>query len=113
MLTILNLELRTGRVRSGQPINPIRYFFSGWVRSDQSVNQVKSVDLIDPNYSFLLKIIKMPFTIKLRNQFIKIYIKKYEQMFVSQLLYDLICNNLDSRLYHGCTVIGLCDVLQT
>ena len=27
-------------------------------------------------------------------------------MFVSQLLYDLICNNLDSRLYHGCTVIG-------
>ena len=37
----------------------------------------------------------------------------YEQMFVSQLLYDLICNNLDSRLYHGCTVIGPCDVLQT
>ena len=52
--------------------------------------------------------------IKLKNLIYKT--KKYlfiEQMFVSQLLYDLICNNLDSRLYHGCTVIGLCDVLQT
>jgi len=34
----LYLELRTGRIGSGQPINPIRYFFSGRVGSGQPID---------------------------------------------------------------------------
>jgi hypothetical protein len=53
-------------------------------------NRINNFDSnYNPNYSFLLKIIKMLFTIKLRNQFIKIYIKKYLHINIrSTRIYD-------------------------